>query len=95
MQEKESLMVVRCKLKTPITLDNCPAILGKTCDAEQLTLVTEFSVHTSQPFKILIFFTWFVSPVCRVQRFVSDVQGSAICVKCAGFSNLCQMCRVQ
>ena len=35
MQEKESIMVLRCKLKIPI-LGNCSASLGKPRNAEPL-----------------------------------------------------------
>ena len=41
MQEKESIMVVRCELKIPTARDN------------SVTLVTEFSIRSSQPLKIL------------------------------------------
>ena len=46
MQEKESIMVIWCELKIPSL-----GITNRT-----VILVTEFSVSTSQPLKILIFY---------------------------------------
>ena len=49
MKEKESIVAVRCELKIPS--------LGITVwhhSARTVTLVTEFSIRTSQPLKILI-----------------------------------------
>ena len=45
MQEKESIMVLWCKLKIHGYSGNCSASRG---------FVTEFSISTSQPLKILI-----------------------------------------
>ena len=42
------------QIESPVTQDNCSASLGKPRDAEQLTVVTEFSIRMSQPLKILI-----------------------------------------
>ena len=39
--------------ESPVTQDNCSASLGKPRDAEYLP-VTEFSIRSSQPFKIRI-----------------------------------------
>ena len=53
MQEKESIMVVRCELKIPslgVTVRHHSASLVM----RRVTLTTEFSIHTEQPLKILI-----------------------------------------
>ena len=36
MQEKESIIAVRCKIENSVTRHNCSASLGKPRDAEQL-----------------------------------------------------------
>ena len=51
MQEKESVMVVRCELKIP----SLGYLFGIT-RLRTATLVTEFSIRTEQPLKILIVF---------------------------------------
>ena len=56
MQEKESKMVVRCRLKI-LSLGITVRRLTMTCRASwcwTVTLMTVFSIHASQPLKILI-----------------------------------------
>ena len=51
MQEKESIMAVRCELKIPsLGIDNYSASLGKPCDAEQLPSWWNFQ---SAPYRLL------------------------------------------
>ena len=58
MQEKESIMVLRCKLKIP-SLGQLFGITRQASWCRTVTLVTEVSISTSQPLKILIFsWTW-------------------------------------
>ena len=64
MQEKESIMVVWCKLKVPslrITVRYHSASL-----AMLNSVVTEFSIRSSQPLKILT-----VKKMCNVRTFVA------------------------
>ena len=53
MQEKESIMVVWCTLKIPSFGLTVPHHLASLM-MQTVTLVMEFSIHTSQPFKILM-----------------------------------------
>ena len=55
MQEKKSIMVVWCKLK----------VLSLRIT---VTVVTEFSIRSSQPLKILI-----IKKMCNVQTFVTHL----------------------
>ena len=62
MQEKESIMVVWCEMKIPSLRITRPASRCRT-----VILVTEFSIRTSQPLKILI-----TKNMCNVRTFVKQ-----------------------
>ena len=57
------------RIENSVTRDNCSASLGKPrhLGCRTFTLVTEFSIRTSQPLKILIICPWSVSVSVRSQ----------------------------